>query len=196
MIAARAGWIVWIWPASVAADMAALGAAASSARGGFRAAWRDLMQLLEQRRVIIETTAPTPNGNPIVLRTQVRLNGDVQTDIVRDWLLGASTETTNKVVQAHFLSVNEAVNGWAAVGAGARLGSLLTTALGIIPVAMFITERAMHDEWQSLPRLLLANWWTILGIATAAGGLLLRRMLRLWVQWKFRRGLDQSGVPQ
>lgn len=176
--------------------MAALRAAASSARGGLPAAWRDAMQLLSDRRVLIETTAPTPNGNPIVLRTRVRLSGDVQTDILRDWLDGAPSETTNKVLDAHFRSVNEAVKGWAAVGAGVRLGSLLTIALGMIPVAMFITERAMHDQWQSLPRLLLANWWTVVGVAIAAVGLLLRRLLRLWVQWKFRRGLDQRGVLQ
>jgi hypothetical protein len=173
--------------------MAALRAAASSARGGLPAAWRDAMQLLSDRRVLIETTAPTPDGNPIVLRTQLRLNGDVQTDILREWLDGALTEATNKLLDAHFRSVNEAVKGWAAVGAGVRLGSLLTITLGVVPVSMSIIPHALQSEWQMLPRLLLANWWTVSGVAIAAVGLLLRRLLRVWVQWKFHRGLDQHA---
>ncbi len=180
---------MWAWPASVAADMAALGAAASSARGGWPAAWRDLTQLLSDRRVTVYTEAQTQTGKQIVLRTQLRLTGDVQTDILRDWLSGSPMEATDKVLDAHFQSVNDAVKGWAAVGAGVRLGSLLTLALGMIPVAAFVYQRVLQGEWQTLPRLLLTNWWALSGVAIAALGLLLRRILRLWVQWKFRRGL-------
>ncbi len=180
---------MWGWPASVASDMTALRKAASSARGGLPAAWRDLRQLVADRRVTIDTEAQTETGEQIVLRTQIRLSGDVQTDILRDWLRTAPMEATNDILAAHFRSVSAAVEGWAAVGAGARLGSLLGVALGMIPVAVFITHHALQGGWHALIRLSLTNWWALSGIAIAALGLLLRRTLRLWIQWKFRRGL-------
>ena len=182
-----------ISPASVTADMAAFAIAASSARGGLPAAWRDLRQLLSDRCVTVDTEAQTPTGKQIVLRTQVRLTGDVQTDILRGWLSGTPVEAANKVLDAHFQSVNEAVRGWSAIGAAVRLGSLLTFALGMIPVASSIIQRVLHGEWQTLIRLLLTNWWALSGIVIAALSLLLRWALRLWIQWKFHRGLEPGA---
>ncbi len=149
---------------------------------------------MSDRRVTVDTEAQTPTGKQIVLRTQVRLTGDVQTDILRGWLSGTSVEAAGKVLDAHFQSVNDAVKGWSAVGAGVRLGSMLSFALGIITAGMFIIQRVLHGEWQTLIRLLLTNWWALSGIVIAALGLLLRRALRLWVQWKFRRGLERGAL--
>lgn len=145
---------------------------------------------------MVDTEAQIETGQQIVLRTQIRLTGDVQTDILRGWLSGSPMEATEKVLDAHFQSVNEAVKGWAAVGAGVRLGSLLTLALGMTPIAAFVYQRVLQGEWQTLPHLLLTNWWALSGVAIAAIGLLLRRVLRLWIQWRFRRGLQRGGVLQ
>jgi hypothetical protein len=42
---------------------------------------------------------------------------------------------------------------------------------------------------------LLLNWWVLSGIAVAVFSFLLRRILRLWLQWKFRGGLSIRQAP-
>ena len=179
-----------VWLASVQTDVSAVAAAWRSARGGWRAAWRDAAQLLSHRRVVIDTEAQTRDGLRVVLRTRVRLNGDVQTDILRSWLDGASPQFIDELIIGHFQSVASAVQGWSMVPAGIRLGSLGTVALGLIPGSANTIRLARQAEWQMLISAVLTNWWVLSSIAVAVFGLLLRRILRLWLQWKFRGGLS------
>ena len=183
------------WVASVIADVNALAAAWGSVRGGWRAAWRDASQFLSYRRVLVDTEAPTREGVRVVLRTRVRLTGDVQTDILRSWLNGTPPALVDELVRRHFSSVAAAVQGWFVVPAGIRLGSLCTVALGIIPGSAYSIRLALRAEWQMLISALLLNWWVLSGIAVAVFGFLLRRILRLWLQWKFRAGLSIRQAP-
>jgi hypothetical protein len=178
------------WAASVVADVNALATAWGSVRGGWRSAWRDASQFLSHRRALIDTEAPTQEGVRVVLRTRMRLTGDVQTDILRSWLNGTSPAFVDELVRSHFSSVAAAVQGWSVVPAGIRLGSLCTVALGIIPGSAYSIRLALRAEWQMLISALLLNWWVLSGIAIAVFGFLLRRILRLWLQWKFRGGLS------
>jgi hypothetical protein len=73
--------------------------------------------------------------------------------------------------------------------AGIRLGSLLTVALGAIPGSASAIGLALQAEWGSLVPTVFTNWRVLAGIAVAAVGFLLRRVLRLWLRWTFRRGL-------
>jgi hypothetical protein len=174
------------WFASVTADVSTLAAAWNSLRGGWPAAWRDAEQLLSQRRTVIDTEAQTRGGLRVVLRTRVRLNGDVQTDILRCWLDGTPHRSAEALLNTHFQSVGDATKGWSAVSAGIRLASLLTVASGMIPGGAFAIRLAFREEWQTLVSALLTNWCVLSSLGIVAIGFLLRGILRLWLQRKFR----------
>jgi hypothetical protein len=178
------------WLTSLIADLRVLAAAWSSVRGGWRAAWRDAAQFLAHRRLQVDTQAETRDGTRVVLRTRVRLNGDVQTDILRCWLTDAPRQSVDELAKTHFQSVADATLGWSAVGAGIRLGSLLIVAVGAIPGSVSAIQPALQAEWGSLIPAVFTNWRVLAGITVAALGFLLRWVLRLWLRWKFRGGLS------
>jgi hypothetical protein len=178
------------WPASLIADISALAATWSSARGGWRAAWRDAAQFLAHRRLLVDTRAQTREGGQVVLRTRVRLNGDVQTDVLRCWLNDAPRQSIEELAKTHFQSIAVAARGWSTVLAGIRLGSLFTVAVGAIPGSASAIRLALQAEWESLIPAVLTDWWVLSSIAIAAVGFLLRRALLLWLRWKFRAGLS------
>jgi hypothetical protein len=178
------------WPASLIADFNVLVAAWSSARGGWRTAWRDAAQFLAHRRVLVDTRAEIRAGRRVVLRTRVRLNGDVQTDVLRCWLNDAPRQSIEELSRTHFQSVAFAARGWSAVLAGIRLGSLFTVAMGAIPGGASVFQLALQAGWQALIPAVLTNSWVLSSIAIAAFGFLLRRVLRLWLRWKFKAGLS------
>jgi hypothetical protein len=178
------------WPASLIADFSALAAAWSSVRGGWPAAWHDSAQFLAHRRILVDTQAQTRHGMRVVLRTRVRLNGDVQTDILRCWLDGTPRPLVEALANAHFQSVADAVRGWSAARAMIRVGSQLFVGLGAIVGIPPAIRPALEAGWESLVPALLANRWVLFGIASAAAGPLLRWALRLWLRWKFRGGLS------
>src|SRR5262245_37851686 len=112
-----------MWRAiSPTADFNALLTAWNSA-GGWQAAWRDTVQLLAHRRVLVDTHAQTPDGSQVVLRTRVRLDGDVQTDVLRCWLVNTPRATIEVLAKAHFDSVADVTRGWSAAHAMMRRGS-------------------------------------------------------------------------
>jgi hypothetical protein len=180
------------WPASLIADLDALAAAWRSGRGGWRAAWRDASQFLAHRRALVDTQAETRDGRRVVLRTRVRLNGDIQTDILRCWLNEAPRQSIEELAKTHFQSVAVAARGWSAVLAGIRLGSLFTVAAGAIPGSTSAIRLAPQAEWGSLIPAVLTNWWVLSSIATAAVCFLVRRALRLWLRRTFRAGLSMG----
>lgn len=179
-----------VWLASVKTDVSALAAAWRSARGGWRAAWRDAAQLLSHRRIVIDTEAQTRDGPRVVLRTRVRLSGDVQTDILRCWLYGAPRETVEPLITAHFQSVGDAAKGWSAVPAGVRAASLLGVAAGMIPASAFTIRLAFQGQWHTIYSALLTNWWLLSSIGITGAGVLLRWPVRFWLRRKFRAGLS------
>jgi hypothetical protein len=178
------------WPASLIADFNALAAASSSVRGGWQGAWRNTMQFLAHRQVLVDTQGQTWNGIRVVLRTRVRLTGDVQTDILRCWIDGSPRPLVEALAKAHFQSVADAVHGWSAARAMIRLGSQLIVALGVFAGIPSTVRTAFEAGSESLVPAVLANWGVLFGVASAAVGLMLRWVLRLWLRWKFRGGLS------
>jgi len=176
--------------ASAVADLDALRRSWSSVRGGWRAAWRDSVQFLENRRVQVDTEAQTRDGACVVLRTRVRLNGDVQTDILRCWLDGTPNRSVEELAKQHFRAVADAAGGWPAVRATFRLATRLAVAVGAVAGIPSAVRTALEAGWESLPPSLIANWWVLFGIVSASVGLLLPWAVRLWLRWKFRTGLS------
>jgi hypothetical protein len=69
------------------------------------------MQFIEHRRLQVDTEAQTSNGSCVVLRTRVRLTGDVQTDILRCWLDGTPRQSVEELANRHFRAVADATGG-------------------------------------------------------------------------------------
>jgi len=177
------------WPASLFADLNALAASWSSVRGGWRTAWRDAAQFLERRRIVVDTLAQTPDGSRVVLRTRLRLNGDAETDILRSWIEGAPRRSLDALAETHFRSVADAVRGWSVAAALSRLISHLTVLFGMVLATPSAIRSALETGSLSPIPALLANWWVLSGLVTVAVGILFGRVLRLWLRWKFYRGL-------
>jgi hypothetical protein len=159
--------------ASLIADLRILTSAWNSVRGGWRAAWRDAVELLERRRVLIDTQAETRDGTRVVLRTRVRLSGDVQTDIRRCWMANTPRPSVEELARKHFQSVSDATRGWPASLAMIRMGTRLIVGLGAIPgIASVI-----------MPALTEASSAASLGrqsLATGSVGQSVRTLRRIW----------------
>jgi hypothetical protein len=177
------------WPASLFADLNALAAGWSSLRGGWQTAWRDAAQFLEHRRIVVDTLAQTPDGSRVVLRTRLRLNGDAETDILRSWIERTPRRSLDALAETHFQSVADAARGWSVAAALSRLISHLTVLFGMI-LGMLPAIRSALETGSSSPiPALLTNWWILSGLVTVAVGILFRRVFRVWLRWKFYRGL-------
>ena len=167
------------------ADVKILLAAWRSAPGGWRRAWRDAAAIVTRRQVLVETT----DGPAIVLRTRLRLDGDVQTDILRRWLDATPREAVEGLATRHFQSVGDAMRGWPAVRAMVRLGTQLLVTLGAVAGLGSAIETWFRVGWSSLLAALLADWWTMSGIAVAVLASVLRPVVRWWLRRKLRNGL-------
>ncbi len=175
-------------PLALIADLRVLVAAWTSVRGGWRAAWRDAEQVLARRRILVET--PTRmQGGPVVLRTRVRLSGDVQTDVCKPWLTATPRPAVEALTAAHFKAVADAMRGWAAVGALVRIVRHLLVVLGSVYGVISAVQTTAAAGWRTIVPSLLTDWRVLLGITVSALGFAAPRMLRLWLRWRFRNGL-------
>ena len=167
------------------ADVEILLATWRSAPGGWRRAWRDAVAFMTRRQVLVETK----DGPAIVLRTRVRLDGDVQTDILRRWLDATPRDAIEGLTRRHFQSVGDAMRGWPAVRAMVRLGTQLLVTLGAVAGLGSAIETWLRVGWSSLLSALLADWWTLSSVALMALAPVLRRVVRWWLRRKLRNGL-------
>ena len=173
------------WPASLIANLKAAAEGWSTVRGGWRSAWRDAGELIAHRRVMVETR----DGVRLVLRSRMRLNGDVQTEILRSWVESAPRPAIEALAKAHFRSLAAAAGGWRVVDALCSLASQLAVLIGAVLWFASVVRAAFETGWGSLLPLLLANRWSISGLVIAALGMLFRSALRIWVRWQLRRTL-------
>jgi len=174
------------------ADVEILLAAWRSAPGGWRRAWRDSAAMLTRREFLVETK----DGPTVVLCTRLRLHGDVQTDVLKRWLDGTPREAVEGLARRHFQSVGDAMRGWPAVRAMVRLGTQLLVTLGAVAGLGSAIETWLRVGWSSLLSALLADWWTLSGIAIMVLAPLLRWTVRAWLRRKLRNGLfgvDPTG---
>lgn len=167
------------------ADVETLLAAWRSAPGGWRRAWRDAVSMMTRRQVLVETK----DGATIVLRTRLRLDGDVQTDVLRHWLDGTPRDAVDDVTGRHFQSVSDAMKGWPAVRAMVRLGTQLLVTLGAVAGLGSAIETWLRVGWDELLSALLADWWTLSSIAVAVLAPVLRWVVRWWLRRKLQNGL-------
>src|SRR5262249_11838566 len=135
------------------ADAKILLAAWRSAPGGWRRAWHDAAAILTRREVLVETK----DGPVVVLRTRLRLHGDVQTDVLRRWLDGTPRVAVEGLARRHFESVGDAMRGWPAVRAMVRLGTQLLVALGAVAGLGSAIQTWLQVGWRSLLSALLAD---------------------------------------
>jgi len=176
-------------PLALIADVRILVAAWQSAHGRWRAVWRDVQQLLARRRILVETRAPTQGGLAVVLRTRVRLTGDVQTDVSRPWLTATPRPSVEASTTVHFKAVADAMRGWAAVAALVRIVTDLLVVLGSVAGLVSAVQTAFAAGWRTIVPALLTDWQVLLAIIVAALGFGVRWLLRLWLRRRFRDGL-------
>jgi hypothetical protein len=172
------------------ADLRALRDSWGSVRGGWRGAGRDAAQLLFHRRLLVDTTVMTQSGTQIVIRTQLRLSGDAQTDVLRAWLDTTSVEKVQETAQAHFRSVATAAGGWAAALGLQRIVTRLTILGGSLGSALPTTLTLLHTAPEQWLHVVLTHWGLLSGFAFALLGVLARWILRLRLRAIFRRGLS------
>lgn len=175
------------------ADLRALRDSWGSVRGGWRGARRDAAQLLAHRRLLIQTTAMTPTGTQVVLRTRLRLSGDTQTDILRVWLSVTPAEAMEQTAQAHFQSVAAAAKGWSAALGLQRLIARLAIVAGSLGSAVATLWSLVQTPPAQWPHVALTHWWLFSGFGLALLGVLARWILRLRLRASFRRGLTPSA---
>jgi len=177
------------WPlASLRQDWRRIIASIGTLRGGWQAAWHHAREFAASRRIVVHSLSPSDGGPQLVLRTRVRLNGDVQTDVLASWLRSTPDATVQALTAAHFREVAAATASWPASTALARLGSKL---LVVVAVAMWVVPAIHHGAsgWRMLAASLLADWRVWFGLVTATVGVALRVVLRFWLRHQFRRGL-------
>jgi hypothetical protein len=133
--------------ARIVDDINALRAAWNSVRGGWRAAWRDAMQLIAERRVVVETSAQLDAGAVVVLRTRIRLTADAETEVFRSWLEKSPASSIEELAKAHFVSVAAAVQGWSATLAMIRVGTMSITALGTFAAVVSMLGSVRQAGW-------------------------------------------------
>jgi hypothetical protein len=183
------------WPAASIADIAALRASWGSVRGGWRAARQDAAQLLAHRRILVDTQAMTPGGMRVVLRTRLRLSGDVETDILRAWLDATTPEVVGALSSEHFQAVAAAIGGWAAALGMQRLATRLTIAIGSVAGGAATLRTLLTSEPALLLHAVLADWYLLAGFAFASLGVLIRGTLRWRLRAIFRIGLRATTSP-
>ena len=167
------------------ADVEILLAAWRSAPGGWRRAWRDAVTIMTRRQVLVETT----DGPAIVLRTRLRLDGDVETEILRRWLEATPRDAVESLTRRHFQAVRDAMRGWPAIRAMVRLGTRLLVTLGAVAGLFSAIETWLQVGWSSLLSALLADWWTLSSIAVMVLAPVLRWAVRVWLRRKLQYGL-------
>jgi hypothetical protein len=176
------------WPASLIADVRAASSAWNSGRGGWRATWRGALKFVRQHHITVETRV----GTQVVLRTRIRLTGDVQTDIVRTWLNTAATgPELRDTANSHFRSVAAAVHGWAVLGAHIRLVSDAFIAAGSLTAFVSAWRNLPAFEWHAFLALVLSQAWLLAGVITAIVGLGIRKGAAFWLRRLFRRSLAE-----
>jgi hypothetical protein len=176
-----------------AADLRALRSSWGSVRGGWRGARRDAAQLLAHRQLCVDTTAIMQAGEKVVMRTRLRLSGDVQTDILRAWLNAASAEAVEETTREHFKSVAMAAGGWGATLGMHRVVTRMTILAGSLWSAGSTVWTILHSSTSQWLHLALAHWWLMSGFAFALLGLLVQWILRLRLRAIFRRGLTDPS---
>jgi hypothetical protein len=182
-----AGWIASAWK-----DLRTLRATLGAA-GGTAAAWRNAGALLQQRRVLVVTSAPLGSETPVVLRTQILLSGDAQTDVLRAWLPALASTTAQDVVRTHFTAVAAAIGGWAAALALVRTVIRLLIAAGVVLGSADSLERALTVSFHTLGWVLLSDRRLLVALALPLLAVLARWVLRLYLRERFRAGLRAAA---
>jgi hypothetical protein len=176
------------------ADLRALRDSWGSVRGGWRGARQDAEQLLAHRRLLVDTSAMTQIGAQVVMRTRLRLSGDVQTEILRAWLVAAPAEAVEETVREHFRSVAVAAGGWGAALGLQRIVTRMTIVVGSLGSAASTLWASLHSAPHEWLNIVLTHWWLLSGFALALLGGLARWALRLRLRAIFRRGLSAPST--
>ncbi|HEU0216896.1 MAG TPA: hypothetical protein VFQ90_09550 [Stellaceae bacterium] len=168
------------------ADVRAV-AAAWSARGSDAPnAATNLSTLLIRRQLVIDTSGPVGDRTDIVLRTRLRLSGDSETDILRDWLQTTPSADVETLCTAHFRSVAATTSLTPVIGAVIRLATDLAILMGTVGGIVAIVRDLLREGWRALGPALLANWGLAAGVILAMTGMALRILLRTWLRQKLR----------
>lgn len=170
-------------------DVKALRESWGTARGGWRVARQDAKALIAHRRVLVDTSGATPEGVKPVLRTQLRLDGQIQTDILRGWLNATPPPAIEAARVAHFASVDAAMGGFAAAVAIERLAIRLAVLIGIVTALAGTACNLAHAGPGRWLNAILMHWSLWSGAAVTLVGVLLRLALRWWLRRRFRQGL-------
>lgn len=162
---------------SIGADIATLRAGWQTVRGGWPKVWQDARELIVRRRILVKTTAPTKQGDRLVLCTRLRLIGDTQTDVLRDWLGTSPAKDVAMVAEAHFRAVDAAMEGWNIALAMERVLLLLMSYIGLLIAATDLVTQLM-----TAPSLWLRSWPLWIGLALP----LLGQAARVILRWRLR----------
>jgi len=178
------------------ADIQALRASWATVRGGWGAARSDARQLLAHRRIMVETAAATRDGTRTVLRTRIRLSGDTQTDILRDWFATASPDAVAATTQAHFQSLAAAMGGFAAALGMERLATRFTMLIGTLASAAATINRLLREDPALWLQILVTHWWLLSGLGFALLAVIARWLLRWRLRALVRSGLGGQTLPK
>jgi membrane protein insertase Oxa1/YidC/SpoIIIJ len=159
------------------ADIVKLRASWQTVRGGWPQAWRDARELIVQRRILVKTSASTKQGHRLVLCTRLRLIGDTQTDVLRDWLGTTPVKDVTVVTETHFRAVDAAMEGWNIALAMERVLLQITSYIGLLIAATSFVTRII-----TAPSLLLRSWPLWFGLALP----LLAQVVRIILRWRLR----------
>jgi len=176
------------WLAAIVSDVVALRTHWSGVRGGWRAARRDAEELVKYRRLLVDTSAMTPDGMAVVLRTRLRIIGDTQTDILRRWLATATPEAVERTSKTHFQAVAAALGGWNA----ARAMERVVIRLGWVIGGGWSASVLLRTPTSDLRHVLWTNWHLLAGIAAPVVLGLARQVMRWRLRALFHRGLTAS----
>src|SRR5215469_14458380 len=170
----------------IAADVRAVAAAWSARGGNAPNAAENLSTLLTRRQLVIDTSGPVGDRTDIVLRTRLRLSGDSETDILRDWLQNTPSADVETLCTAHFRSVAAAAALSPVIGAVIRLATDLAVMMGSVGGIVAIVRELLREGWRALGPALLANWGLAAGVILAITAMALRMLLRSWLRQKLR----------
>jgi hypothetical protein len=184
---------MFAWLSNSVTDVRVLRENWGSVRGGWRAARQDALELVTHRRILVNTEALTANGMQIVLRTRIRLNGDTETDILRNWLDTVTPPALEASAGAHFRSVAAAVAGFAAAASMERLVVRAALLIGFALSAIASLRSLLQTEPSRRIGILLGDWTLWAALALVLAGIFLRLILRWRMRAIFRR--SSSGSP-
>jgi hypothetical protein len=170
----------------IAADARAVAAAWSARGSNAPNATKNLSTLLIQRRLVIDTSGPVGGRTEIVLRTRLRLSGDSETDILRDWLQTTPSTDVETLSAAHFRSVAATTSLSPVIGAAVRLITDLAIMMGTVGGIVAMVRELLREGWRVLGPALLANWGLAAGVILTTTGVALRILLRTWLRQKLR----------